>query len=207
MDKKYIEYTHAILDAINFDLKGDEDFDNYLIGETKSFLNNKQSFLEVDSGSSDIVYLQNEIKQAYLYLSNLLFPKYSAIKAIATETRETSVVAEISERKTTNTYFEPVENGVQNEVKNNGTISSADEDVTTTIENYNKISEKMIEFFDLTKNNVERVTHNQGVLGSSPRGTTKVKVDRTSINLFCFIYSTRHYYILASHSMVSTPSA
>lgn len=157
MDKKYIKYTWQILDAINFDLKGDEDFDNYLIGETKSFLNNKQSFLEVGSGSSDVAYLQNEIKQAYLYLSNLLFPKYSAIKAIATETRETSVVAEISERKTTNTYFEPVLNGVQNEVKNNGTIESADEDVTTTIESYNRISEKMIEFFDLTKNNIERV--------------------------------------------------
>ena len=157
MDKRYIKYTWQMLDGINFDLKGDEDFDNYLIGETKSFLNNKQSFLEVGSGSSDIAYMQNEIKQAYLYLSNLLFPKYAKIKALANETRETSVVAEISERKTTNTYFEPVENGVQNEVKNNGTISSANEDVTTTIESYEKISEKMIEFFDLTKNNIERV--------------------------------------------------
>lgn len=157
MDKKYIKYTWQMLDGINFDLKGDEDFDNYLIGETKSFLNNKQSFLEVGSGLSDIAYMQNEIKQAYLYLSNLLFPKYEKIKALANETSETSVVTEMSERKTTNTYFEPIENGVQNEVKNNGTISSADEDVTTTIESYEKISEKMIEFFDLTKNNIERV--------------------------------------------------
>lgn len=157
MEKSYIKYTATILDAINFASTAEVDFDNYLQNEVKSYLFGKQSFLEEGSGSSDIVYMQNEIAQAYLYLSNFLLPKYKEIKVLEEIKRTTNTTFVAGEERITNTYFEPVVSGGQEQVENNGTITSSDEDTTVTTESIKGESEKLVEFYDLTRNNVERV--------------------------------------------------
>lgn len=157
MEKSYVKYTTTILDAINFASTTEVDFDKYLQNEVKSYLFGKQSFLEEGSGSGDIAYMQNEIAQAYLYLSNLLLPKYNEIKVLEEIKRTTNTTFVAGEERITNTYFEPVVNGGQEQVENNGTITSSDEDTTVTTESIKGESEKLVEFYDLTRNNVERV--------------------------------------------------
>lgn len=157
MKKKYIKYSAEMLEAIDFDITDEPNFDTYLQNETKSYLFNKQSFLEVGSGTSDIAYALSEIKQAYLYLSNLLLPKYKEIKVLEEIKRSTEIVFNKGEEKVTNTYFEPVKDGNQNEVRNNGSITASAEDNTVTTETIKGESEKLVEFYDLTRNNIEKV--------------------------------------------------
>lgn len=157
MTNKYIKYTSSILDAINFATTDEVDFDNYLKNSTKSYLLGKQSFLEEGSGTSDVAYMQSEIAQAYLYLSNLLLPKYKEIKVLEEIKRTTNTTFNKGEESITNIYFEPVENGTQNAVENNGAITSSDEDTTVVTESVKGESQKLVEFYDLTKDNIERV--------------------------------------------------
>lgn len=150
----YIKYDATFLDALQLKNTTDAKFDAFLKNQTKSFLFRKQTPLEVGSGTSDVAYLKTEIEKAYSYLADLLFPKYDAIKDLLEEISTSETTIAQSERKVTNTYFEPVVNNAQVEVKNNGTIESADEDTTTTTETRSTQNEKLVEFYDLTNENI-----------------------------------------------------
>lgn len=146
-----------MLESIDFIATDETDFDTYLQNETKSFLLGKQSFLETGSGTSDVAYALNEIKQAYLYLAMLLLPKYKEIKVLEEIKRTSTTLLEKGAEKQKSTYFEPVVNGAQNEISNTGLNADAFEDTTTFTESVKGESEKLVEFYDLTKNNVEKV--------------------------------------------------
>lgn len=154
---QFIKFSTTILDAINFATTDEPDFDLFLQNQTKSFLLNKQSFLEIGSGTSDIAYMVNELGQAFLYLSNLLLPKYKTLKGLLIKTRTSTTTNVFGEKSTTNVYFEPIANNTQKEVKNNGAISSSENDETEFEETETGANDKVIEFYDLSIKNIERV--------------------------------------------------
>ena len=150
---EYFKYNRSFLEELNLSTTGVAELDNLLPTKVKNYLLNKNSYLELPSSMSDLADLKSELEASYLWLTKDASTIYAEYLALAKDKEHTENISETfakGDSKVTNSYFEPVVGGTQEEHKRDAQSSTSADDVTTTTRTLTdtNTNEALIDFYD-----------------------------------------------------------
>lgn len=155
---EYLRFTRDFLNTLNFAYTQDTELNNVLESETKQFLLNNFSFAKTDE---DLQKIKLDIQESYKFLISATLVEYNEIKKIIgnkTRSYTRDLTQNYGDQKEETSFFEPVINNTQNEVKQNGRNATRGNDTsseTITEEMSNNSDYSLKDFYKTIKQKVE----------------------------------------------------
>ena len=152
-----LKFDRSFVNSLNLQQSGQVVLDNCMQGYLKNFLVGNYSFVQV----SEKNIVKTEIEESYKDLLQVCLVEFDEIKRlVADKTRSHSrnLTQNYGDEKTEGSYFEPVVNNAQNEVKTTGqkTTKSPDSQIEQTqYSESNNDNLELKEFYDNLKYKVE----------------------------------------------------
>ena len=128
---EFVRFENAFLESINFQTSDDLQLDNILQGEVKNYLFLNRSFAKNDA---QMLIVKENIETTYKHLLQSVLPKFTEVKklsGIKQRQHTRNLTQNYGNERVENSFFEPLENNTQTEVKSNGQSTTWQPDTTS----------------------------------------------------------------------------
>ena len=154
---EFLKFDRSFVNSLNLQQSGQVVLDNCMQGYLKNFLVGNYSFVQ----ESEKNVVKAEIEESYKDLLQVCLVEFDEIKRLVankTKSHTRDLTQNYGDEKTEGSYFEPVVNNTQNEVKTTGQkVTKASDSQIETIqeEESNNDNLALKEFYDNLKYKVE----------------------------------------------------
>ena len=154
---EFLKFNREFVNSLNLQQSGQVVLDNCMQGYLKNFLVGNYSFVQ----ESEKNVVKTEIEESYKDLLQVCLVEFDEIKRLVadkTKSHSRNLTQNYGDEKTEGSYFEPVVNNAQNEVKTTGqkTTKSPDSQIEQTQDSEsNNDNLELKEFYDNLKYKVE----------------------------------------------------
>lgn len=154
---EFLKFDRSFVNSLNLQQSGQVVLDNCMQGYLKNFLVGNYSFVQ----ESEKNVVKAEIEESYKDLLQVCLVEFDEIKRLVadkTKSHSRNLTQNYGDEKTEGSYFEPVVNNAQNEVKTTGqkVTKSPDSQIEQTQDSEsNNDNLELKEFYDNLKYKVE----------------------------------------------------
>ena len=127
---EFLKFTKTFIDSLILQSTEQTSLDNVLQGNLKNYLFNRRSFA---LSENELAEVKINIEETFKYFLQVVLPEYQeATKLSGTKTRlhTRDLTQNYGNEKVENSFFEPVKNNTQAEVKQNGQNTTWQPDVS-----------------------------------------------------------------------------